>query len=228
MRINKKLSNDGYCSRKGAHKLISDLRIQVNGVLATPGQWVEDHDLILIDGKLLVKKMSQYVLYYKPRGVLCTLDEEKDNSLFHLLPFKDYIFPVGRLDQDSEGLLLLTNDGDLAQKILSPLNHHEKEYLVTVNHPITSSFIQTMETGVDINIGVTDPCQVTRHSEIQFSIILTQGLNRQIRRMCRALGYEVLRLVRKRIITLHVGDLSPNSFRPLSTEELNTLNEHLK
>ena len=217
------LSNYGYCSRKDARLLIEDSRIIINGKLAIQGQWVEEEDKILFDGEPLMKKPPLYFLYHKPRGVLSTMDEDRKNSLYHQLVFKDYVFPVGRLDQDSEGLILLTNDGDLAQKILSPKFHHEKEYLVTVDRVLTREFLDKMSQGVDINIGVTKPCEVTRVSDDQFKIILTQGLNRQIRRMCKALGYQVTKLIRLRILNLHLDELPSGEYRALDELELERL-----
>jgi|LSQX01.3.fsa_nt_gb 23S rRNA pseudouridine2604 synthase len=221
------LSNYGYCSRKDARVLIEDLRLEINGELAMQGQWVEETDSILLDGKPLTKKPPLYFLYHKPKGVLSTMDQDKENSLYHKLVFEDYVFPVGRLDQDSEGLILLTNDGDLAQKILSPKFHHEKEYFVTVNRELTLEFIDKMSQGVDINIGVTKPCEVKRVSDHQFKIILTQGLNRQIRRMSKALGYQVTKLIRLRILNLHLRELPCGECRPLDDKELEDLKKSL-
>lgn len=228
MRINKMLSNYGHCSRKDARIFIEDLRLRINGELATQGQWVEETDLILLDGKPLFKKPSLYYLYHKPKGILSTMDTNKQNSLYHILDSTNYIYPVGRLDQDSEGLLLLTNDGELTQRILSPRFNHEKEYLVTVNKKITPVFREHMSHGVDINIGITKPCQVEQVSDLQFRITLTQGLNRQIRRMCAALGYQVTRLIRLRILNLHLDELPSGDCRPLNGEELNQLMETLQ
>ncbi len=228
LRINKKLSNYGYCSRKEANKLIIQGRLLINGELAVPGQWTKDDDLILLDGLTLCQKPVLYYVYHKPINILCTMNLEVENSLVHHIALNDYVFPVGRLDQNSEGLLLLTNDGELAQKILSPLNDHEKEYVVTVNHKITEKFIMEMQNGVDINIGITTPCLVNQLSDDEFKITITQGLNRQIRRMCRALGYEVIRLIRTRIINLHLGDQVAGTCRLLSGEELKELRKSLQ
>ena len=196
--------------------------------MAIQGQWVEEEDTLLFDGEPLVKKPPLYFLYHKPKGVLSTMDEDRKNSLYHKLDFKDYVFPVGRLDQDSEGLILLTNDGELAQKILSPKFHHEKEYLVTVNRELTLEFLDKMSEGVDINIGVTRPCEVTRVSDNQFKIILTQGLNRQIRRMSKALGYQVTKLIRLRILNLHLGELPSGEYRAFDEVELMKLKHTLR
>lgn len=227
LRINKLLSNYGYCSRKDARILINDSRLTINGLLATQGQWVEETDCIELDSKPLLKKEPLYYIYHKPRGVLSTMDKDKENSLFHTLHLEDYIFPVGRLDQDSEGLLLLTNDGDLAQSILSPTFNHEKEYVVTVERYITQDFIQKMSQGVDIKIGVTKSCQVTKISNDEFKIVLTQGLNRQIRRMSKALGYNVIKLIRLRIMTLQLENLPVGAYRPLTKNQVNDLKKSL-
>jgi len=223
MRINKLLSNYGYCSRKTANQWILENRIMVNGVLAFPGQWVEEEDHILLDMKKLTKKKPIYIAFHKPPGIICTHEETASENIISYLNLPYYIFPVGRLDKESEGLILLTNDGDWANDIMSSENIHEKEYLVAVDKNLTEQFLEHLSEGVDINIGITRPCTVEQVSDDTFRIILTQGLNRQIRRMCRALGYEVTRLKRLRILTVTGSDLSQGEWRELKKHEMDSL-----
>lgn len=228
MRINKLLSNYGYCSRKEANEWIRNNRIHINGTLAFPGQWAEESDEILLDGERLEKKKKVYLAFHKPPGLISTREESVEENIMSFLNLPFYVFPVGRLDKESEGLLLLTNDGDWAHEILSAENHHEKEYLVTVDRPLSESSLKTLAGGVDIRIGQTRPCQVEKVTEDTFLIILTQGLNRQIRRMTKALGYQVTFLKRLRILNLTVQDLKPGQWRHLSEEELITLERKLQ
>jgi len=223
MRINKLLSNYGYCSRKTANVWILEKRIHVNGVLAFPGQWVEEEDHILLDMKKLEKKTPIYLAFHKPPGIICTREETVTENIISYLGLPYYIFPVGRLDKESEGLILLTNDGDWANEILSSENIHEKEYLVTVDKNLTVEFLDHLSQGVDINIGYTRPCEAIQVSENTFRIILTQGLNRQIRRMCRALGYEVTQLKRLRILSITGADLNQGEWRALTKQEMDSL-----
>ena len=227
MRINKLLSNYGYCSRKEANEWIRNNRIHINGTLAFPGQWAEETDEILLDGERLEKKKKAYLAFYKPPGLICTREESVEENIMAFLQLPFYVFPVGRLDKESEGLILLTNDGDWAHEILSSENHHEKEYLVTVDRPLSDSFLKALASGVDIRIGRTRPCQVEKVTEDTFRIILTQGLNRQIRRMTKALGYEVIFLKRLRILNLTVHDLKPGEWRHLTEDDLKTLQRKL-
>ncbi len=228
MRINKLLSNYGYCSRKEANEWIRNNRIHINGSLAFPGQWAEETDDILLDGERLEKKKKVYLAFHKPPGLICTREESVEENIMAFLQLPFYVFPVGRLDKESEGLILLTNDGDWAHEILSSENHHEKEYLVTVDRTLTEEFLETLASGVDIRIGRTRPCQVEKVSEDTFRIVLTQGLNRQIRRMTKAMGYEVIFLKRMRIENLTVHGLKPGQLRPLTEEELMTLQRKLQ
>ncbi len=228
MRINKLLSNYGYCSRKMANEWILQNRIKVNGVLAFPGQWVEEIDTILLDGEKVVKKKPLYIAFHKPPGIICTREETVPENIISYLNLPYYVFPVGRLDKDSEGLILLTNDGDWSNEILSSDNIHEKEYLVTVDKDLTDDFLEKLSSGVDIKIGITRPCTVEKISENTFKIILTQGLNRQIRRMCGALGYDVVTLKRLRILTVSGTDLKPGQWRHLSEAEMKSLGEILE
>ena len=225
-RINKYLSEAGYCSRRAADKLILAGRVTINGTTAELGSKVDLNDLVLVDGKSIIKKDDNYVYiaFNKPIGIVCTTDTkaEKDNIIDYI-NFPIRIFPIGRLDKPSEGLILLTNDGDIVNKILRARNNHQKEYVVRVNRPISQEFVRKMSSGVPILDTVTQPCTVEKLDKFTFRIILTQGLNRQIRRMCEYLGYEVTKLKRIRIMNIHL-DLSVGNWRNLTATELNKLN----
>lgn len=220
MRINKLLSNLGICSRKETNTMIEENRITVNGLPCRQGQWLEEEDIILIDNKPIPIKEKVYIALNKPVGVTCTAAKEVKDNIIDLMKYPEYIFPVGRLDKESQGLILLTNDGELANKILESENLHEKEYIVTVNKPFDDSFIKGMSEGVEI-LGVkTRPCKVSRISEDAFSIILTQGLNKQIRRMSKAFGYMVIRLERIRIMNIKINGIEVGKWRKVTEEEL--------
>ena len=223
MRINKLLSNYGYCSRKETNELIEERRITVNGLLSTPGQWVEETDIILVDNEPIKKKKPIYIILNKPIGITCTAEESVDNNIIKFLNYPEYIFPVGRIDKESQGLMLLTNDGELANKILEADNGHEKEYIVTLNKPYDDKFLEDMAMGVRIGDEKTRPCTLERISKDTFSIILTQGLNRQIRRMSKTLGYNVVRLQRIRIMNIKLEDLIYGKWRDLTEDELREL-----
>ncbi len=229
-RINKYLSEVGYCSRRAADKLLEEGRITINGVVPELGTKVSDEDEIFVDGISIRKTGEEYVYiaYHKPVGIVCTTDtkREKDN-IIDAIKHPKRIFPIGRLDKPSEGLILLTSDGDIVNKILRARNNHEKEYLVWVDRPITENFLENMRNGVPILDTITRKCEVEKINEKQFRIILTQGLNRQIRRMCEHLGYEVTRLKRTRIMNISL-DLQVGKWRDLTPTELSTLNELLK
>lgn len=227
MRINKLLSNYGYCSRKKANKWINEGRIYINGSLAFEGQWVEEYDEIRLDGEPVKKKNPLYIILNKPPGIICTREEAEADNIISYIGLSEYIFPVGRLDKESQGLILLTNDGDTANLILESENIHEKEYLVTVNRDITEEFIGRMKSPMNIMIGMTRACHAEKISDRTFRIILTQGMNRQIRRMCRASGYEVTKLERTRILSISLRDLPLGRWRHLDKEELQTLKEIL-
>lgn len=226
IRLNKYLSELGYCSRREADKLIAAGRVKINGQAVVMGQKVGTQDQISVDGIPLVKKENKavYLAFHKPIGIVCTTDTrvEKDN-IIDFINYPKRIFPIGRLDKGSEGLILLTNDGDIVNKILRARNNHEKEYVVTVNRPITASFIQKMGNGVPILDTVTKKCYVEQIHKNQFKIILTQGLNRQIRRMCEALNYRVTALKRVRIMNIHL-DVKVGKWRHLHPRELRNLN----
>jgi 23S rRNA pseudouridine2604 synthase len=220
MRINKLLSNYGICSRTETNRLIEDNRIIVNGKLCTRGQWVEKEDIILIDNKPIPVKDKIYIALNKPVGITCTAEKSVENNIINLMGYPEYIFPIGRLDKASQGLILMTNDGELANKILESENEHEKEYIVTVNKPFDELFMKGMSEGVEICSVTTRPCKVSRVTEDTFRIILTQGLNKQIRRMSKVFGYTVVRLERIRIINIKIDDIKLGAWRYLTEKEV--------
>lgn len=224
MRINKFLAETGIVSRRGADKWVEDGRVTINGVLATNGSQVEDGDQVYVDGKL-VKREEQlvYIVLNKPVGITSTTEKHIDGNVVDFVNHPLRIFHIGRLDKDSEGLLLLTNDGDIVNEILRAENHHEKEYVVQVDKPITDQFIRDMSAGVKILDTTTLPCRVEKISSQVFKIILEQGLNRQIRRMCSALGYSVQRLQRIRIMNIKIGNLKVGQWRDLTDKEKDEL-----
>lgn len=225
-RVNKYLSEAGYCSRRGADKLIEQGRVLVNGARAELGTRVSEGDKVEVNGKEInqQEKKFVYLALNKPVGIVCTTDTrvEKDN-IIDFLNYPKRIFPIGRLDKPSEGLILLTSDGDIVNKILRARNHHEKEYIVTVNKPMDKKFIKDMSNGVPILDTVTRKCIVEKIDNLTFRIILTQGLNRQIRRMCEYLGYRVRTLKRIRIMNIKL-DVPVGKWRHLTDDELGTLN----
>ena len=226
IRINKYLSEIGYCSRRAADKLIDAGRITVNGNPVEMGMKVTSNDQIAVDGVAVDQKGDApvYIAFNKPVGIVCTTDTrvEKDN-IIDFINFPSRIFPIGRLDKPSEGLIFLTNDGDIVNKILRARNQHEKEYVVTVNKPITQEFIDKMGEGVPILDTVTRPCKIKQTHKKEFKIILTQGLNRQIRRMCEYLDYRVITLKRTRIMNVEL-DVGIGTWRNLTKLELAEIN----
>ena len=226
MRINKYLSQIGICSRREADKLVDSRRVKVNEEIAILGTKIKEGDKITIDNKLIKpqKKKTILIAFYKPRGIVCTTNSliEK-NNIIDYINFPERIFPVGRLDKLSEGLILLTNEGSLVNKILRSRNNKEKEYLVEVNKNITPNFIRQMSNGIPILNTVTKNCKLVKVSSTTFKIILTQGLNRQIRRMCEFLGYKVISLKRIRIMNIRL-DVEIGKWRHLSSHELNSIN----
>ena len=221
MRLNKYISETGACSRREADKWIEAGRVSLNGQPATLGTQVADGDEVRIDGNLIgVKKQQVYIALNKPVGIICTTEANIEDNIIDHVAYPERIFPVGRLDRDSEGLILLTNNGDIVNEILRSENNHEKEYVVTVDRPITDLSLSMLAAGVKIMGEVTKPSKVTRVNAQSFRIILTQGLNRQIRRMCSALGYKAQRLQRVRIMNIHLGDLRPGQWRHLTPAEL--------
>ena len=228
-RLNKYLSEIGHCSRRAADKLIDQGRIQVNRKAVVMGQKVSPQDRIEVDGILVENHQegSVYIAFNKPKGIVCTTDNriEKDNIIDYI-NYPSRIFPIGRLDKMSEGLILLTNDGDIVNKILRARNNHEKEYIVTVNKPVTEEFVEKMGSGVPVLDTVTKPCFVEQIHKKQFRIILTQGLNRQIRRMCEFLDYRVVELKRVRIMNLKL-DTKVGRYRDLTKKEMTELRKLL-
>lgn len=223
MRINKLLSNKGICSRKDAARMIEEGRIIVNGEQCIPGQWVEESDEILIDNEAIHDREKVYIAFNKPVGITCTAEKTVHNNIIDYINYGSYIFPIGRLDKESQGLIILTNDGDLANAILDSDNYHEKEYVVTVTEKYDDDFIEKMRSGVDINCGVTRKCSVTRIDDFSFNIVLTQGMNRQIRRMCRALGYTVDKLKRIRILNIKLDGIEEGKWRYIIESEVSEL-----
>jgi len=227
IRINKFLSEVGYCSRRAADKLIEERRVTINGAIPEMGTKIYESDEVRVDGELIRKAKDKpvYLAFHKPVGIVCTTDTrvEKDN-IIEYIGYPKRIFPIGRLDKPSEGLIFLTNDGDIVNKILRARNNHEKEYIVTVNRPITRKFIHQMSNGVPILETVTRKCKVEQISKFTFRIILTQGLNRQIRRMCEFLDYRVKKLKRVRIMNVKL-DLPVGKWRDLSKQELKKINQ---
>jgi len=220
MRINKYFSNMGVCSRRETNRLIEENRIKVNGEKCIPGQWVETSDTILIDNEPIPIRDKIYIALNKPIGITSTSAKDVESNIISFMSYPDYIFPVGRLDKASQGLILMTNDGDLASKILESDNKHEKEYLVKVDKPFEDSFLEAMAQGVEI-LGVrTRPCKLVRINEDSFSIILSQGLNKQIRRMSKAFGFTVIKLERIRIINIKIQGIDLGCWRYLTGQEV--------
>ncbi|WP_025026916.1 23S rRNA pseudouridine(2604) synthase RluF [Caldalkalibacillus mannanilyticus] len=224
MRLNKYISETGVCSRREADKWIEAKRVKINGQLAGLGSTVEEGDLVSIDGKPLGKKKEAvYIALNKPVGITSTTEKHVKGNIVDFVNHPERIFPIGRLDKDSEGLILLTNNGDIVNKILRAENNHEKEYIVTVDKPFDEHFIKGMASGVRILGTITKRCQVTRIKDRVFRIILTQGLNRQIRRMCEVFGYRVVRLQRIRIMNIKLDHLKVGHWRKLTSKELKEL-----
>lgn len=229
-RINKYLSEVGFCSRREADKLLEQGRITINGEKPELGTKVSAEDEIKVNGKLITEPAEEhvYIAFNKPTGIVCTTDTKREkNNIVDYINHPKRIFPIGRLDKPSEGLILLTSDGDIVNKILRARNHHEKEYIVRVNKPITENFLKKMRNGVPILDTVTKKCEVEQIDTLSFRIVLTQGLNRQIRRMCEYLDYEVKKLKRIRIMNINL-DLPVGKWRDLTHHEMKTLNNLLK
>ena len=229
IRINKYFSEVGYCSRREADKFAEQRRVTINGVVAQMGSKVSYNDEVKLNGMLITakgkvegkQKKHVYIVLNKPRGIVCTTDTVREkNNIIDFIKYPERIFPIGRLDKDSSGLILLTSDGDIVNKILRARNNHEKEYLVKVKHPINNVFIQKMSSGVPILGTMTKKCKVERVDRFRFKIVLTQGLNRQIRRMCEYLGNEVVELERYRLMNINL-DVPLGKWRHLTENELN-------
>lgn len=224
-RINKYISETGYCSRREADKLVEDGFVTVNGIKAENGTKVGIGDLVLVKNKQLkVKKKNVYLAFNKPVGITSTTDKKDADNIIDFINYKERIFPIGRLDKMSEGLIFLTNDGDIVNKILRAGNNHEKEYIVDVDKPITEDFVKRMGGGIKILDTVTQNCKVEKLGKYRFRIVLTQGLNRQIRRMCEALGYTVVKLKRIRIMNIELKGIELGSWRYLTESEINNIN----
>jgi len=230
-RINKYLSEVGFCSRRAADRLIEEGKVTINGEITEIGSKVEEGDQVEVEGQKIINPTKQkniYLAFNKPIGIVCTTDRrvEPDN-IIDFIKYPKRIFPIGRLDKPSEGLIFLTNDGDIVNKILRARNNHEKEYIVSVNRPINKDFIQSMSNGVEILDTITKNCFVKQLGQKKFKIILTQGLNRQIRRMCESLGYRVRSLKRVRIMNIKL-DVPTGKYREITKEELIELNRLLE
>ena len=230
-RINKYLSEVGFCSRRAADILIEEGKVTINGEITEIGSKVEEGDQVEVEGQKIINPTKQkniYLAFNKPIGIVCTTDRrvEPDN-IIDFIKYPKRIFPIGRLDKPSEGLIFLTNDGDIVNKILRARNNHEKEYIVSVNRPINKDFIQSMSNGVEILDTITKNCFVKQLGQKKFKIILTQGLNRQIRRMCESLGYRVRSLKRVRIMNIKL-DVPTGKYREFTKEELSKLNRLLE
>ncbi|EJL6627077.1 23S rRNA pseudouridine(2604) synthase RluF [Vibrio cholerae] len=223
-RLNKFISETGYCSRREADKLIEQGRVTLNGLQPEVGSKVTEQDEVCIDGKpLRSKERPIYIALNKPTGITCTTERDVPGNIVDFIGHHKRIFPIGRLDKPSDGLIFLTNDGDIVNKILRAGNNHEKEYVVRVDKPITPEFIRQMSSGVNILDTVTLPCKVTQETQYSFRIVLTQGLNRQIRRMCEALGYEVFKLRRVRIMNITLDGIPNGKWRYLSDTEVSEI-----
>ena len=227
--LNKYISSTGVCSRREADKWIDSGRVKLNGVIAQKGNRVFPGDEVLVDGKALKSKSKAiYIALNKPPGITSTTDLKDKDNIIDFIGHPERIFPIGRLDKASTGLILLTNDGDIVNQILRQENNHEKEYIVTLNKPINQRFVERMQKGIPILGTITKPCTVEQLGPKKFKIILTQGLNRQIRRMCEYLGYKVFTLKRIRIMNIHLGKLKSGQWRNLEKEELAQLKSMLK
>jgi 23S rRNA pseudouridine2604 synthase/16S rRNA pseudouridine516 synthase len=229
IRLNKFISDSGFSSRREADKLIEQQRVRINDNIPELGTKVAPGDVVTVDGQLIQASATDkadrvYIAYHKPIGITCTTELHIKGNIVDAIGHKQRIFPIGRLDKPSEGLIFLTSDGDIVNKILRAENAHDKEYVVTVDRPLTDRFIQKMAKGVPILDTVTKLCDVTMQSKMVFRIVLTQGLNRQIRRMCEYLGYEVVKLKRTRIMSVRLAGLKVGQWRDLTAEEMAEIN----
>lgn len=226
IRINKYIAEAGICSRREADKLVEARKVLINGNTAENGSKVYEGDEVTVNGKRISKVNEKvYLAFYKPAGIVCTAEKQEENNIMDYIDYPVRVTYCGRLDKDSEGLLLLSNDGDFMQNLMRGANGHEREYLVRVNKPITDEFISSMENGVYLEElkTTTKKCKVRKISDVTFTIVLTQGLNRQIRRMCRTFDYHVRFLKRVRIENIQLGDMDPGSYRELEESELKEL-----
>ena len=229
VRLNKFLSEAGVCSRREADRLIEAGKVSVDGETAVTGMKVREEQRILVNGRPVCKEEEMILLVVnKPRGIVCTAEKSEKNNIIEYLHYPKRIYPVGRLDKDSEGLLLMTNNGEIVNKIMRSGNRHEKEYVVTVNKEVTEEFVRAMAGGIPILDTVTRKCEVQKLDKHRFRIVLTQGLNRQIRRMCEYLGYRVVALTRVRIMNIRLGNLKPGAYRRVTAQEWRTLQELIR
>lgn len=225
VRLNKAISSTGFCSRRDADKFIEEGRVTINGRKGNLGDKVTAEDEICINGKpLKPAQKTVYIAFHKPVGITCTTERHIKGNIIDYINFSQRIFPIGRLDKDSEGLIFLTSDGDIVNKILRAGNNHQKEYLVTVNKPITEEFVRKMENGIPILDTITAKCFVKKEGQFVFRIILTQGLNRQIRRMCEYLNYEVIKLKRIRIMNILLDGIAVGKWRHFTEKEMEEMN----
>lgn len=229
IRLNKFISDSGFSSRREADKLIEQQRVRINNLVPELGTKVAPGDVVTVDGQTIHASASDktdrvYIAYHKPVGITCTTELHIKGNIVDAIGHKQRIFPIGRLDKPSEGLIFLTSDGDIVNKILRAENAHDKEYVVTVNRPLTEHFIKKMASGIPILDTITKPCEVTMQSKMVFRIVLTQGLNRQIRRMCEYLGYEVVKLKRTRIMSVRLAGLKVGQWRDLTASEMAEIN----
>jgi 23S rRNA pseudouridine2604 synthase len=227
--LNKYISETGICSRREADKFIEGGRVTLNGVIAVKGNRVAEGDVVLLNGKPLRSNPKRiYIAFHKPRGLTCTTDLRDKSNVVSYINHTQRIFPIGRLDKDSEGLIFLTNDGDIVNKILRSRNGHEKEYIVVVDKPLAPDFVRRMSNGIPILGTTTKQCAVEKKGQTTFRIILTQGLNRQIRRMCEYMGYEVKKLKRIRIMSMKLDDLAVGKWRYFTETEMKEIEELLE
>lgn len=223
-RINKYIASSGLCSRREADKLIAEGRVTVNGITAESGMQVCEDDVVLVDGKNIIPETNDiYIAFNKPLGVTCTTDSRDPSNIIDYIGYPERIFPIGRLDKNSSGLILLTNDGSIVNTLLRAENNHEKEYQVTVDRPYNDKFVNEMQSGVPVLGQITLPCKISKVSARVFKIILHQGLNRQIRRMCEYEGYKVVKLRRIRFMNITLGTLGTGQWRYLTAKEITEL-----
>lgn len=234
VRLNKYISSSGYCSRREADRFIENGNVMIDGKIAEVGMQVLEHQEVFVNGvKIVPKKEFVYIVLHKPIGITCTTDPNDADNIVDYLNYKEPLFPIGRLDKDSSGLILMTNDGDIVNKILRSTFKHEKEYIVRVNTAITHEFIEKMQKGVKIYNAVTNqyqvtkPCKIKKIDSLTFRLILTEGLNRQIRRMCTVLGYRVIKLKRTRVMNIELKDMEAGAWRYVTREELEILNQSI-
>ncbi|MGN0384092.1 MAG: pseudouridine synthase [Eubacterium sp.] len=224
IRLNKYISDCGYCSRREADKIIEQGNVMVDGHVAVLGEKINIQSTVIVNGDVVsIDEQLELIAFNKPIGIECTADLDNPDNIIDYINYGKRIYPIGRLDKNSEGLMLLTNDGEIVNMILKASNYHEKEYIVKVDKPITNEFLKRMSQGVPILDTVTRPCEVTKEGKYTFRIVLTQGLNRQIRRMCEYLGYNVVKLKRVRIMNICLGKLKTGTYRDVTPEEFEKL-----